>query len=153
MLGAIKVKDAEAQAVPERRRIEYLIASRYLTEARAYGMPLDREHRGLFFLGQSLIESGQFDDGLQVLNELAANVPSTDERLGLETQRLLAETCLNMPHPKINEALRHNDLLMANRHLSADERTKAIVRRAECLSRLGRFEEAQQTLEGPHEPR
>ncbi|MEO7404755.1 MAG: hypothetical protein ABIU95_13890, partial [Burkholderiales bacterium] len=61
VLGAIKIKDAEQQAVPERRRIEYLIASRYLTEARAYGLPVRREAAGIYLLGQSLIESGQFE--------------------------------------------------------------------------------------------
>jgi hypothetical protein len=34
VLGALKVKDAEGQPVAQRRRVEYLIASRYLAEAR-----------------------------------------------------------------------------------------------------------------------
>ena len=42
VLGAIKTKDADAQGTAERRRVDYLIASRYLTEARAYGIPENR---------------------------------------------------------------------------------------------------------------
>src|SRR5262245_41317541 len=72
VLGAIKTKDAEVQPTAERRRVEYLIASRYLTEARAYGLPEHRVATGEFLLGKSLIESGQFDDGIRVLNELTS---------------------------------------------------------------------------------
>lgn len=147
VLGAIKIKDAEEQAVPERRRIEYLIASRYLTEARAYGLPAGRESKGLFLLGKSLIESGQFENGVQVLNDLAASTTPGDPLLALETQHLLAETCLLMPHPKIDEALRHNDLLIAsNKDLSIDQRTLAVMQRAECLSRLDRFDDARKAI-------
>src|SRR4051812_32302519 len=77
VLGAVKTNDAQQQAVLERRRIEYLISSRYLTEARAYGYPAGREAIGNFLLGQSLIESGQFEEGAQILKDLAGR-PTTD---------------------------------------------------------------------------
>ncbi len=67
VLGALKVKDAENQPTAERRRIEYTIAARYLTEARAYGVPENREVTGDFLLGKSLIESGQLDEGVRIL--------------------------------------------------------------------------------------
>ena len=72
VLGALKVKDAEDQPTAERRRIEYTIAARYLTEARAYGVPENRQATGDFLLGKSLIESGQLDEGVRVLGELAS---------------------------------------------------------------------------------
>jgi tetratricopeptide (TPR) repeat protein len=146
VLGALKIRDAEDQAVPERRRVEYMIASRYLTEASAHGMPADREAKGRFLLGQSLIESGQFESGVQVLNELAASSAPGDAALVLETQRLLAETCLLMPHPQIEEGLRHNDAVLADKDLATDERIAALLQRAECLSRLDRFDEARQAI-------
>ena len=133
VLGAIKIKDAEVQPVPERRRIEYLIASRYLTEARAYGVPPDRDARAAFLLGRSLIESGQFEAGVQVLNELAASPKPDDKPLVVETQQLLADTCLMMPHPKIDVALRYCDELIANKDVTNEQRTMALAQRADCL--------------------
>ncbi len=145
VLGAIKTKDAENQATAERRRVEYLIASRYLTEARAYGMPENREASGEFLLGKSLIESGQPDDGIRVLNELTSHdIP--DAALAIKAQQLLADTCLLMPSPRLFEALHHNDLLLANKELSGDQRTDALLQRAECLSRLGRFDDGRKAI-------
>jgi tetratricopeptide (TPR) repeat protein len=146
VLGAIKIRDAENQAVPERRRVEYLIASRYLTEARAYGLPADREAQGSFLLGQSLVESGQFEEGISVLNELIASPGFNDAPLQAQSQQLLAETCLMTPHPKLDEALEHNDKLIAIEQLSEEQHTAAFVQRALCLARLDRYEEAQQAL-------
>ena len=146
VLGAIKIKDAEVQPVPERRRIEYLIASRYLTEARAYGVPAVHDASAAFLLGRSLIESGQFDAGVQVLNELAASPKPGDKLLVVATQQLLVETCLMMPHPKIDMALHYCDALIASKDVTDEQRTMAQVQRAECLSRLHRFDDARKTL-------
>jgi tetratricopeptide (TPR) repeat protein len=146
VLGAIKTNDAQQQAVPERRRIEYLISSRYLTEARAYGYPPGREPMGDFLLGQGLVESGQFHDGTQVLKDLAAN-PATKDSVRFQSQQLLAETCLRMPHPKLDEALKYNDAVIANPKTTHEEKAAALIRRAECLSRLERFDEARQCVQ------
>ena len=70
VLGAIKTHDAEEESAADRRRIEYLVASRYLKEADTYGMPEGRELDGLYLLGKSLVESSQFDEGIRILNEL-----------------------------------------------------------------------------------
>lgn len=145
VLGAIKTKDADAQPTAERRRIEYLIASRYLTEARAYGIPENRAANGEFLLGKSLIESGQFEAGLHVLNDLSAQ-KIADPEIALETERLLAETCLLMPGPRLNDALRHNDLLLANHKLANNQRADALLQRAECCSRLGRFDDSRKAI-------
>ncbi|HVT28426.1 MAG TPA: tetratricopeptide repeat protein [Lacipirellulaceae bacterium] len=145
VLGAIKTKDAESQQTAERRRVEYLIASRYLTEARAYGMPENREDCGEFLLGKSLIESGQPDEGIRVLNELTSH-DIADSALAIEAQQLLFDTCLLMPRPRLEDALRHNDLLLANKKLSDAQRADALLDRAECLSRLGRFEESRKAV-------
>ncbi len=146
VLGAVKIDDAQQQGVPVRRRIEFLIASRYLTEARACGLPAARAAKAYYQLGLSLIESGQFADGVQVLNELAADPQFEDRSIAIDAQRLLVETHLRMPHPRIDEALRHNDELVANPDLTNDVRGAALLQRAECLSRLDRFDEARQAL-------
>ena len=76
VLGAIKSHDAEEESAADRRRIEYLVASRYLKEANTYGLPAGRELDGLYLLGKSLVESSQFDEGIRVLNELLGDYNS-----------------------------------------------------------------------------
>jgi tetratricopeptide (TPR) repeat protein len=146
VLGALKIKDAEDQGVAERRRVEYLIASRYLTEARAYGLPKDREAMGSFLLGKSLIEGGQFEDGAQVLRDLIAARPERYDAVELETQQLLTETYLVMPTPELDEALQHNNALLENSRLTPEQRLVALAQRVECLSRLHRYVEAREAI-------
>lgn len=140
VLGAIKIKDAENQPNAERRRIEYLIASRYLTEARAYGIPENREAYGIFLLGKSQIESGQFEDGVRTLNEVSQE-KKAEPAIAMETEHLLSESCLYLPTPRPAEALHHSDLLLAIPSLTSEQRTEALLRRAQCLSRLGKYDE------------
>jgi tetratricopeptide (TPR) repeat protein len=154
VLGALKAKDAEGQPTAERRRIEYAVAARYLTEARAYGVPKTREATGNFLLGKSLIESGQFEEGTRVLSELSSHEVA-DPAIAIESQRLLADTCLVMPSPRLADALHHNDALLANQKLPSDQRIDALLQRAECLSRLERFDESRKAVadipaSGPH---
>ncbi len=145
VLGALKVKDAEDQPTAERRRIEYTIAARYLTEAHAYGLPENREAHGEFLLGKSLIESGQLDEGVRVLSELVLHKDS-DVASAVESRWLLTDTCLVMPKPRLAEALKHNDALLANEKLSDDDQAEALLQRAECLSRLERFDDSRKAI-------
>jgi tetratricopeptide (TPR) repeat protein len=145
VLGAIKTKDAEDQPTAERRRIEYLVASRYLTEAKAYGLPENRQAYGEFLLGKSLIESGQLDEGVHALAELASS-KANDSAYAVETLSLLTETCLRLPEPRVADALRHNDQLLACKSLTEEQRCDALLQRAECFSRLERFDESRTTL-------
>jgi tetratricopeptide (TPR) repeat protein len=146
VLGAVKIKDAENEPSAERRRIEYLVASRYLEEARAYGLPKERACDGTFMLAKSLVESGQFDEGLQVLDELLADPATTDNRMILEVQWFVADTCLLMPNPNVDKALQHNKSLLANAELTEEQRATALAQQAECLLRLARYDEARQSL-------
>jgi tetratricopeptide (TPR) repeat protein len=145
VLGALKIRDAEDQPTAERRRIEYSVAARYLNEARAYGLPKSRQTTGDFLLGKSLIESGQLDEGVRVLDDLTSHTVS-DPAVALEALRILTDTCLIMPMPRLADALRHNDALLTNKSLSEDERTDALLQRVECLSRLDRFDGAHNAI-------
>jgi tetratricopeptide (TPR) repeat protein len=144
VLGAVKTHDAEIQTTRDRRRVEYLVASRYLNEARTYGIPADRQLEAMFLLGKSLVESSQFDEGIETLDELLAGELPKDHPLVWEVHRLLANTCLLMPHPDMPKALQHNDALMAKGDLSEEQRAGVLLQRAECLARLERFDEARQ---------
>jgi tetratricopeptide (TPR) repeat protein len=145
VLGALKIRDAEDQPTAERRRIEYSVAARYLTEALAYGLPESRQTTGDFLLGKSLVESGQLDEGVRVLNDLTSHSAS-DPAVAIESLRMLTDTCLIMPVPRLAEALKYNDALLGAKLSSDDERTDALLQRAECLSRLGRFVDAHNAI-------
>ncbi len=148
VLGAIKTHDAENQSTADRRRVEYLVASRYLNEAQTYGIPADRKIEASFLLGKSLVESSQFDHGIESLEEfLADNLPN-DHPLAWEVHRLLANTCLLMPEPDLSQALRHNDALLAKRDLTDEQRAGVLLQRAECLARMNRFDDAHDAAAG-----
>jgi tetratricopeptide (TPR) repeat protein len=146
VLGAVKIKDAEKEQSAERRRIEYLVASRYLEEARAYGIPKERAADGTLMLATSLVESGQFDEGLELLDEVLADPATIDKQLLLAAQQFLAVTCLLMPDPKLDKALQHYESLLANLELTDELRSSALVQHGECLLRMGRFDEARQSI-------
>jgi tetratricopeptide (TPR) repeat protein len=146
VLGAIKVNDAENQPQVDRRRVEYLVASRYLQEARAYGYPSGRAASGTFLLGKSLIECGQFDEGLQTLEELLAGALPEDDAKAFAAHRLIADTCLTLPQPQLERALSHNLVLATDPNLSGQELARVLLQRADCYDRLERFDDAKQTL-------
>lgn len=146
ILGAIKVRDAEQQAAPERRRIEYSIASRYLTEANGYGFPLDRDQLGHLLLGRSLVESGQFEEGIDTLKGAIAAPATPDATVKQDALYLLADTCLMLPKPRAQEALGYNDALLELKDATSERRTAALLQRAECLAALDRYAEAKQAI-------
>jgi tetratricopeptide (TPR) repeat protein len=146
VLGAIKTNDAENNSAPERRRTEYLVASRYLKEARAYGLPAEREVEGLYLLGLSLLESNQFDEGIQVLDDLLADKLAGNPELMLRVHRLLADTCLFMSRPNLDKSLGHIGALLTDADLSAKQRADVLLDQANCLARLHRFDAARQAL-------
>jgi tetratricopeptide (TPR) repeat protein len=146
VLGAVKMADAEKETSGSRRQGAYLIASRYLTEARAYGVPPAREGDALFRLGQSLIEGGQPELGIEALDEICKSDLAKDKSLSLRTHQLLADACLFLPQPKVERALAHDDFLLASDALSGEDRISAVLHRAGCLSRMNRTAEARQAL-------
>ena len=146
VLGAVKTFDAGNDIVPERRRTGYLVASRYLTEAHSYGWPASREKQGLLLLGKSLVESYQVRDGIDVLNEALVVEPQTGGPFNAAIHRLLAEALSQLSPPKFEPALSHVVSALAEKGVSPDQRTAATLLKAKILSRLNRFDEAQQAL-------
>jgi hypothetical protein len=55
VLGAVKTYDADHESIPEQRRTQYLVASRYLSKASSYGFPEKREKQALLLWGKSLV--------------------------------------------------------------------------------------------------
>ena len=59
VLGAATVREAN-EIWTRNKKDTFLLASRYLEEARDRGFPRDRRAQGLYLLGYSLYESGQY---------------------------------------------------------------------------------------------
>jgi len=145
VLGVAKIKDAENQADAKRRQTDFLIASRYLKEANSYGFPPKRANEGLFLLGKSLVESGQFDEGILTLQDLLAKKVPASEPLVRFARRYLADTYLLLPNPKPEMALtQYLELLRTD--CPEDERIGLLLSQAACLSRLKQFDEARQVI-------
>ncbi len=147
VLGAIKTLDAEQATTADKRRVDFLVASRYLKEARAYGLPAGREKVGEYLFGKSLIESNQPEEGMEILDRMLEAEGDHEGPMTWAIHRLLAHTCLAMPEPELERALAHSNKALENASLPASERAEALMDRATCLARLGRFEEARQSLD------
>jgi tetratricopeptide (TPR) repeat protein len=146
VLGAVKTHDAGTDVVPERRRTEYLVASRYLNESRSYGFAPGREKQGLLLLGKSLVESYQTAEGINVLREALEVEPPTGGPLNVAVNRVLAETYTLLSKPDFDLALLHVTAVLDDEGLSTEQRVSVLLLKATILARLGRFDDAIQTL-------
>jgi tetratricopeptide (TPR) repeat protein len=141
-LGAIKVAEAESQWSLQHQRSGYILASKYLLEARTIGFPPGRELEGMRLLGRSLIESGDIEKGTQVLEEsLFQNPPDATQR-----HLTIANAYLLSSEPQLLKALEHIDNALADETLVGTERSEALLNRIDMLTGLQRFEEARETL-------
>jgi len=142
VLGAIRSQEAQDQWSPERRRQDYLVAAKYLDEARSLGVPVDREYEALFLLGKAYIGSDQLDQGVDVLTKAVDTSPTHET----EIHGLLAQAHYFAPRPNYALALEHLNLMLADPSLASEDRDAATMRKARALSRLGRHAEAAATL-------
>ncbi|MEN1679830.1 MAG: tetratricopeptide repeat protein [Planctomycetota bacterium] len=146
VLGAVRAAEAEEQWAPERRRRDYLIASKYLQEARTLGVPVDREFQSLYLLGKSYIGSDQLAKGVEVLNEALSEDPA--HATGIHA--LLGRAHYYADNPDYYEvALRHLEQVLADPEADPELAAEATLHRARVLSRLGRDAAAQQALTDP----
>lgn len=147
VLGATKAAEAETQWSPVLRQNQYLIAARYLEEAKAVGFPAGREEEGNYLLGRSLIEGGENVEGLKVLEQALADTQQGQARLHL----ILASAYQLAEPPDYAQALAHLDTALEGPDLDEQQRGDTLLRRIEVLSRVGRFNEAQATLQAASE--
>ena len=104
----------------------YLLAARYLEEARDRGFPPGRRGQGLFLLGKSLYLSGQIPASRPML--LAAL--EVDPQKKTEIHRLLAGAYLSDANPKLEKALAENTLYLSDRKLPGADRHQGLLERA-----------------------
>lgn len=147
ILGAIKTEEASKQWSPERQQIDYLVASRYLEESKAYGFVPERENEGLLLLGKSLVESHQFAPGISVLNKILEGKAAGNNLSSKTTaHRLLSKAHFHAPEPDLSAALTHNTAELEDATLTESERNSGQLLRVQILNRLGDFDEALATL-------
>ena len=138
VLGAIKSRDADRHWSSDRQRSEYYIASKYLSEAKTIGFPEGREAEGLYLLGKSLIESRQLASGVELLLEaLEAGAEGASH-----AQCLLAEAYFYAPQPRYVDAVAQLDLAIQDPSMTDEQRTNALLLRAEALAAIGKMDEA-----------
>ena len=146
VLGAVKTNDALSEVIPEQRRTQYLVASRYLNEARSYGFPPSREKQGLLLLGKSLIETSQTAEGIEVLSDALEVGPRKGGPLNVAIHRLLAEAYTLLAKPDHEQALSQIGAALDDDSLSPDQKVAALILKAKILGRLNRYNESKQTL-------
>ncbi len=141
VLGAAAAYEADQTWTTGRKEL-YMVASRYLEEARDRGFPAGREGEGLLLLGRSLYLSDQIAASRPVLSEALEQNP--DERP--EILYLLAEACANDSSPRYDEALQANDSYLADRTLTPRQHQQGLLQRARVLLALVRIAECLETL-------
>jgi len=142
VLGAVSAYEAEDSWSKERTRY-LLLAARYLEEARDRGFPPGREGEGLYLLGKSLYLSGQIPSSRPVLLSALPLSP----HLETEIHRLLAGAYLNDANPMLEEALRENDLYLADSQISAADRPLGLLQRARILLQMDKTAECLAALD------
>jgi len=134
VLGAAAGREADVTWSRDQRRY-YLLAARYLEEARDRGFPPGRRAEGLYLLGRSLCLSGQLAASRPIL--LAALDAGGDRATAIH--RLLARAYLHDANPRYGKALEHNTAFLADRRLAPDERHEGLLDRARILLRMERI--------------
>ncbi|MEO0529116.1 MAG: tetratricopeptide repeat protein, partial [Planctomycetota bacterium] len=141
VLGVLKTHDAEKQWSEDRSRSDYLIASRYLSESRALGLPEGRVADGLFLLGKSLIKSRQLEQGIEVLQDALAAGARGEARAHL----MLAQAHFYAPQPDYKTTLSEVEAALGDASLDREGRSDALLLKSEALSALGRGAEAMES--------
>ncbi len=141
-LGAAAAYEAEVTWSRDKTKY-YLMAVRYLEEARDRGFPPGRQAEGLFLLGKSLYLCGRIPASRPAL--LEALKINKDKKT--EIHHLLAEAYFNDANPKLDKALEQNTLYLADRRVPVDARHRGLMQRAQILLRLGQIPECVATLD------
>jgi hypothetical protein len=117
VLGKAMHYDAEMERNEYERKPLYLLAARYLEEARRVGFPADRENDGLFLLGKSLHDCERYVEALPHLHALLERSP----RNATQAYRLLSQCYLRGRTPDLIRASEFNELYLRDDALPRQE--------------------------------
>jgi tetratricopeptide (TPR) repeat protein len=133
VLGSIAMREATEHPSQSQQRILFLVASRYLEEARIHGFPEGREADGLLQLGRAFHHSGRYAQSIPALREALQKKPA----LAGELHHLLAEGYFQLVPPKLNEALQHVHRLQETADLPAEDWQAGLLLEARILLARG----------------
>lgn len=140
--GAVLAHEASEMEQRRERRTLYLVAARYLQEARKRGFPPGREKEGIYLLGSCLFNAGHFAESLPVLHDALEEVP--DQKY--EVARLLSTAYLRDTVPDLSQAREYNRRWLQDPSLTAEERNKALLQLAEIELGLKNHKTCRETL-------
>jgi len=139
VLGIVAFREA-AEYDEETREQRYVVAAGFLREAERLALVAERRPEWAFSLGLSLYRVGSADEALPLLEEAVQSFPAGK----IEASLLLAETYLFLQNTAgAEKALAVNTAVIDDRKLSATDRDRAFLQRAQILLALGRRDEAQ----------
>ncbi|MDX1947340.1 MAG: tetratricopeptide repeat protein [Pirellulaceae bacterium] len=142
VLGVVTAREAQEHFHPTEQRTLYLVAARYLEEARARGFPVGRERDGLALLGRTLHHGGRYAQSLPFLSEALAADPQGEAPLAW----LLADSCLKLNPPKLDQALRYTRQYATTPGLSPRDQEAGHLLESQILLAQGSLAAARQSL-------
>ncbi|MFO7908080.1 MAG: tetratricopeptide repeat protein [Planctomycetota bacterium] len=140
--GAVLAEEASQQDIDGENRILFLIAARYLQEARKRGFPPGREKEGLYLLGSCLFKAGHFAESLPVLHDALKQVPGQKH----EIARLLSTAYLRDQVPNLKRARDYSHMWLENPSLTEARRHEALLQLAEIELGLQNQQACRETL-------
>ncbi len=143
ILGTVLAHDAAEQWNEERRRTLYLLAARYLEEARERGLPASRRADSLFLLGQCLYLSERYGDAIPVLEQALESNQSRRARIHL----LLANCFYHAANPDLDQALEHGLAFVRAPDVEQREREETWLQLANIYLRRGDLTAAREALD------
>jgi tetratricopeptide (TPR) repeat protein len=141
VLGAVAAYEA-GETWSKDRAARYLLAVRYLEEARNRGFPPGRRADGLFLLAKSLYGAGRIPASRPALQEALKLNPGRSA----EIHYLMAGAYLDDAAPKLEEALAENSRMLADPKLRPELRNEGLLQRAQILLRMGKPADAADVL-------
>jgi tetratricopeptide (TPR) repeat protein len=143
VLGMALSHDAGEHWNRDEQKVLYLIAAKYLQEARDREFPAGREAEGLFQLGRCWHLAGEPANAISAL--LAALEQPT--RYQGEVHRLLAEAYLQLEPPRLPDASKYNQAYLAEPSLPPLARQEGQLRESQIRLALGDLAGCRKSLE------
>jgi TolA-binding protein len=142
ILGMLIAREAQELPESDQRRVLYLVASRYLEQARMHGFPPGREAEGLIELARSLHHGGRFAQSVPLLREAIAAHPASAAPL----RRLLALSYARQDPPRLAEAATEAREYLETSDLSPAELESGKLLAAQIERELGNWSRADELI-------